>query len=154
MFGDQDAYMAKFETCARTRTFESRILGREFFQREPSKPLFCNNSLLTVHKLYKYHCIVEMFKVVKLRIPISIYELMKRSRRRDNYFISLHTSSLFDYQASNFWNKCRKPSSTIDFTTSINIVKTVLKKALLETQNRYDTHVWHEFNFDTDHFSF
>ena len=78
---------------------------------------------------------------------------MKRSRRRDNYFISLHPSSLFDYQASNFWNKCRKPSSTIDFTTSINIVKTVLKKALLETQNRYDTHVWHEFNFDTDHFS-
>ena len=110
MFGDQDAYMAKFETCARTRTFESRILGREFFQREPSKPLFCNNSLLTVHNLYKYHCIVEMFKVVKLRIPISIYELMKRSRRRDNYFISLHPSSLFDYQASNFWNKCRKPS--------------------------------------------
>ena len=154
MFGDQDAYMAKFETCARTRTFESRILGREFFQREPSKPLFCNNSLLTVHNLYKYHCIVEMFKVVKLRIPISIYELMKRSRRRDNYFISLHPSSLFDYQASNFWNKCRKPCSTIDFTTSINIVKTVLKKALLETQNRYDTHVWHEFNFDTDHFSF
>ena len=67
--------MAKFETCARTKTFESRILGREFFQREPSKPLFCNNSLLTVHNLYKYHCIV-------------------------------------------------------------------------------DTHVWHEFNFDTDHFSF
>ena len=94
MFGDKDAYMAKFETCARTRTFESRILGREFFQREPSKPLFCNNSHLTVHNLYKYHCIVEMFKVVKLRIPISIYELMKRSRKRDNYFISLHSSSL------------------------------------------------------------
>ena len=66
-----------------------------------------------------------MFKVVKLRIPISIYELMKRSQRRDNNFISLHPSSLFDYQASNFWNKCHKPSSTIDFTTSINIVKTV-----------------------------
>ena len=42
----------------------------------------------------------------------------------------------------------------INLTTSINIVKTVLKKALLETKNRYDTHVWHEFNFDTDHFSF
>ena len=37
--------------------------------------------------------------VVKLRIPISIYKFMKR----------LHPS--------NFWNKCRKPSSTIDFTT-------------------------------------
>ena len=68
--------MPKFETCARTRTFESRILGRDFFQREPSKLLFCDNSLLKVHNLYKYHCIVEIFKVVKLRIPISIYEQM------------------------------------------------------------------------------
>ena len=84
-----------FETCARTRTFESRMLGREFFQREPSKPLFAIIVFLQYTIYTKYHCIVEMFKVVKLRIPISIYELMKRSRRRDNYFISLHPSSLF-----------------------------------------------------------
>ena len=85
---------------------------------------------------------------------MSIYELMKRSERRENYFISLPPSSLFDYQASNFWNKCRKSNSEIDFTTSINIVKTKLKICLLETQNRHDMFVWHEFNFDTDHFSF
>ena len=123
-------------------------------QGEPSKPLFHSNNLLTIHNLYKYHCIVELFKVIKLRTPMSIYELMKRSERRENYFISLPPSSLFDYQASNFWNKCRKSNSEIDFTTSIKIVKTKLKICLLETQNRHDMFVWHEFNFDTDHFSF
>ena len=118
------------------------FLGKDFFQGEPSKPLFHSNNLLTIHNLYKYHCIVELFKLIELRTPMSIYELMKRSERRENYFISLPPSSLFDYQASNFWNKCRK------------IVKTKLKICLLETQNRHDMFVWHEFNFDTDHFSF
>ena len=154
MFGDKDAYMDKFKTCARTRSFEDRFLGKDFFQGEPSKPLFHSNNLLTIHNLYKYHCIVELFKLIKLCTPMSIYELMKRSERRENYFISLPPSSLFDYQASNFWNKCRKSNSEIDFTTSIKIVKTKLKICLLETQNRHDMYVWHEFNFDTDHFSF
>ena len=144
MFGDKDAYMDKFKTCARTRSFENRFLGKDFFQGEPSKSLFHSNNLLTIHNLYKYHCIVELFKLIKLRTPMSIYELMKHSERRENYFISLPPSSLFDYQASNFWNKCHKSNSEIDFTTSIKIVKTKLKICL----------VWHEFNFDTDHFSF
>ena len=80
---------------------------------------------------------------------------MKHSERQENYLISLPPSSLFDYQASNCWNKCRKSNSEIDFTTSIKIVKTKLKIiCLLETQNRHDMFVWHKFNFDTDHFSF
>ena len=115
---------------------------------------FHSNNLLTIHNIYKYHCIVELFKVIKLRTPMSIYELMKRSERQGNYFISLPPSSLFDYQASNFWSKCRKSNSKIDFTTSIKIVKTKLKICLLETHNRHDMFVWHEFNFDTDHLHF
>ena len=82
---------------------------------------------------------------------MSIYELMKRSEMRENYFISLPPSSLFDYQAFKFWNKCRKSNSEIYFTTSIKIVKTKLKKCLLETQNRHGMFVCYEFNFDTDH---
>ena len=135
--------MDKFKTFARTRSFEDRFLGKYFFQGEPSKPLFHSNNLLTIHNLYKYNCIFELFKLIKLRTPMSIYELMKCSERRENYFISLPPSSLFDYQASNFWNKCRKSNSEIDFTTSIKIVKTKLKICLLETQNRHDMFVWH-----------
>ena len=39
MFGNKDAYMDKFKTCARTRSFENGFLGKYFFQGEPSKPL-------------------------------------------------------------------------------------------------------------------
>ena len=36
MFGDKDAYMDKFKTCARTRSFENIFLGKDFFQGESS----------------------------------------------------------------------------------------------------------------------
>ena len=117
------------KTCARTRSSENRFLRKYFFQGKPCKPLFHSNNLLNIHNLYKYHCIVELFKV------------LKRSERRENYSISLPPSSLFDYQASDFWNKCRKSNSEIDFITSIKIVKTKLKICLLETQNRHDMFV-------------
>ena len=57
MFGDREAYLDKFKTCARARPYENRFLGPEFYRREASKPLFNSNKLLTVHNLYKYHCL-------------------------------------------------------------------------------------------------
>ena len=68
MFGDREAYLDKFKTCARVRPYEHRFLGPEFYRKEASKPLFNSNKLLTVHNLYKYHCLLEMFKIIKLRI--------------------------------------------------------------------------------------
>ena len=105
------------------------------------KPLFHSYNLLTIHNLYKYHCIIELFKVIKLRTPMSIYELMKRSERRENYFISLPPSSLFDYQASNCWNKCRKSNSEIDFTTSIKLIYVVYHYARAKRVSANDHHL-------------
>ena len=68
IFCDREAYQDKFKTCARCRPYEKRILGSEFYRKESSKPLFKERSLLTVHNLYKYHCLIEMFKVIKLRL--------------------------------------------------------------------------------------
>ena len=151
MFGDREAYLDKFKTCARTRSYENRILGKEFYEREPSKPLFNNNSILTVHNLHKYHCLIEMFKIIKLHMPISMYELFKQSRIRDDKLISLSPSTLFDYQASNLWIRCRK--SEMDFTTSIQTVKLKLKNSLLTKQSEFGSD-WHSYNFDTEHFEF
>ena len=88
MFGDNEAYFNKFMTCVRTRPRESQKLGNEFYEQEHSKPLFNDNNLLTVYQLYKYHCTLEMFKIVKLRLPISLYSLFNMSNRRENYFIT------------------------------------------------------------------
>ena len=81
------------------------MLGTEFYEREHSKPLFKKYNFLTVHNLYKYHCLLEMFKIVKLRTPMPVYELFSRSTIRDDKLISLNPSTLFDYQSSDLWIK-------------------------------------------------
>ena len=154
LFGDREAYLDKFRTCARCRTYEDRILGSEFFRRESSKPLFKAHTLLTVYSLYKYHCLIDMFKVIKHRTPMSIYDLFTRSKRRDDNLISLPPSTLFEYHSSNLWIKCRKSNGDTDFTTSIGVIKSKIKHSLIEAQNNYETHDWHDFNFDIEHFSF
>ena len=73
MFGDNEAYHDKFKTVARGRPRELQKLGAKYYELEHSKPLFNINNLLTVHHLYKYCCLLEMFKIVKLMIPIAFY---------------------------------------------------------------------------------
>ena len=68
MFGDNEVYFNKFMTCVR----ESQKLEKKIDEQENSKPLFNDNNLLTVYQLYKYHFTLEMFKIVKLRLPISL----------------------------------------------------------------------------------
>ena len=63
-------------------------------------------------------------------------------------FIPPNPSSLFIYQSSSMWNKCRKISSKTDFTTPIASVKTRLRKAILDAQIRYDPIMWCPLNFD------
>ena len=82
---------------------------------------------------------------------MSLYELFSRSKIRDDKLLSLTPSSLFNYQSSGLWIRCRK--SEIDFTTSIQSVKSTLKDALLKNQSSYGTD-WHNFNFDIEHFEF
>jgi len=65
LFGDEEAYLNKFKTCARTRPIESMNLGKEFFKKEESKPLFNSNEILTVHNAYIYHMILTTFKILK-----------------------------------------------------------------------------------------
>ena len=62
IFGDKYANKEEFKTCAPTRSFVNRFLGKDFFQGEPYKPLFHSDHFLVIHNLYKYHCIVELFK--------------------------------------------------------------------------------------------
>ena len=38
LFGDKEAYLNKFKTCARARGIENQYLGQKFYRRENSKP--------------------------------------------------------------------------------------------------------------------
>ena len=154
MFGDKEAYVDKFRTAARTRPIVNQRLGGDFYMKEHTKPLFNQNGILTVQNLYKYTCLLEMFKINKLESPKSLFNLFYRSQRRTEYFTTPIPTSSFIYQSSNIWNTCRKTASKINFSSSLNIMKSKLKTALLEVQSRYDLLEWCEFNFDSKELSF
>ena len=154
MFGDKEAYLNKMCTSARTRPKPDQKLGRDFYEKEHTKPLFKLNSLLTVHNLYKYICLMEMFKIIKLEEPFSLFSLFHRSPRRPDYFITPHPSTSFIYQSSHMWNTCRKAAKGIAFSSSTNLVKNSIKKSLLELQSSYRTEEWCEYNFDPNELSF
>ena len=112
------------------------------------------NTPRTVHNLYKFTCLMEMFKINRLESPNSLFNLFQISSRRSDYFTTPTPSSSFIYQSSNIWNSCRKTSSEISFTASTNVVKSRLENALIEVQCRYDESQWCELNFDLKELKF
>ena len=73
LFGDKQAYLDKFKTSARARPIESQKLGQEFYQKERTKPLFNDHSLLTVQNIYNCQVLNTTCKILKLRTPIAIH---------------------------------------------------------------------------------
>ena len=111
MHGDFEAYKNKFIIFARSRPKEQHIRGTELHELEHSKELFNQNIMVTVYSFYKYPSLLEFLKIVKLRMPISIYSLFHMSPRRDNYFITPEPPTKFLYQSTHMWNTCCKISS-------------------------------------------
>ena len=94
LFGDRESYLAKFNTCARVRPRGIEKLGAEFYSREHTKPLFTEYNLLAVRNLYHYFCTIDVFKILKFRQPITLYEMYQLSHREtsllDSFSIKVH----------------------------------------------------------------
>ena len=73
LFGDRDAFFEKFRTCAKARPFGSQALSQSFYQKEHTKPLFKKHGILSIQNLYTYHCFMEIFKILKLRVPMALF---------------------------------------------------------------------------------
>ena len=141
-------------TSARTRTRNCQKLGTDFYEKEHTKPLFKAQNLLTVHNLYKYTCLLQMFKIIKLEQPKSLLSLFNKSPRKPDYFITPSPSTSFIYMSSSLWNNCRKPINGINFLSFTSSVKRTLKRNLLDMQSRHDTTEWCELNLDSKDLSF
>ena len=147
MFGDNRAYVDKFKTSARCRPINKQHLGPEFYVKESTKPLFKAHDLLSVHNLYRHRCIMELFKIVKYRLPISLYELFNRSNRREDLFRTPSPSDNFIYKSASLWNTFIGTCGRRDFvTSSCNSIKLSLKKSLLKAQNELPNS-WCDDNF-------
>jgi hypothetical protein len=148
LFGDNEAFADKFKTCARCRPIDKQYLGSEFFAKESTKPLFKAHDLLSVHNLYKHRCIMELFKIIKYRLPISLYELFNKSNRRDDLLITPVPSNNFFYKSASLWNNFIGTCGRRDFvTSSCYSIKSSVKKSLLAAQNE-PVDSWCNNNFD------
>ena len=146
IFGDNEGYQNKFMTCARIRPLESQRLGAEFYSKESTKPLFAEHELLTIENLYRYRTIMELFKIVKFRTPMSLYSLLNISDRKDTLMITPSPTKNFTYKSAYHWNTFRKVLGKIDLTSSCSSVKNLLIKSLLNSQGRYGAD-WCDKNF-------
>ena len=151
LFGDKEAYLDKFKTCARVRDLDNQQLGTEFYKREHSKPLFNNNSIMNVRNLHIYHCSNEIFKILKYRTPISMYELFETSNRigNDTLLVTRQPSKYFFYVGSLIWNVVRKLIKIFDFSLNSCPVKAGIKKEILNIQSLGDPVEWQSSSWDT-----
>ena len=147
MFGDREMYLDKFKTAARTRPFDEQKLGAKFYTKEHTKPIFNKLELLTVHNLYLYHCLVEVFKILKFRTPISLYSQFNRSCRKETLLISPEFSQSFTYRSTFQWNIIRNKLIIDDFAHKLNTYKASVLKLLMNTQNSGKFDEWTDQNF-------
>ena len=89
---------------------------------------------------------MELFKIIKFRVPISLYSTFNRSDRKETLFITPNPTHNFVYKSSWLWNMFSKVSGHLDFSSSSNSMKNVLKRSLLSAQDRYGD-AWCESNF-------
>ena len=149
LFGDREKYLDKFKTCARVREIDSQTLGSTFYEKEQSKPLFNLNKIFTVHNLHRYHCMLELFKILKTYTPESIYSLFNVSNRKENFIRTPNPSNIFTYKAAHLWNEHRTEllGSKKLSLTNVAIFKSSLKRHLSCMQAEHDPLEWNELNY-------
>ncbi len=150
LFGDLDAYLDKLSTCARTREFGRQKLGSSFHCKEHTKPIFNRLKIMCVKNMHYYYSTIELYKIMKFRIPISLFSRINLSNRdTSNVIILQQPSDTFLYRASVMWNMVHKGLVEFEdgFATSLSLVKRRLKALILENQGLHDSKIWTDDNF-------
>ena len=62
--------------CLQTHNNLNLMFKDEFdYIKEHTKPLFNNNNILSVYNLYPYHMLLELYKILKFRVPYCMFDL-------------------------------------------------------------------------------
>jgi hypothetical protein len=166
LFGKQFSFdhTEYYETCARVRTYEENMAPKNYCL-EHTKPLFNEYDMLSLDNLHKYHTFMEVFKILKFHIPVSLFDLFILSSRGDKPTILLPNVNLdiskknFVFKGSVIWNKLfskifnkcmAQPSGLVipgsdlnsDLAGSIGVIKSRLKSLLLDDQKAGDEVEW------------
>lgn len=158
LFGKQFSFDHEgfYETCARVRTYQQHMAKKDYIL-EHTKPLFNENKILCLHHLHIQHTFIELFKIIKYRTPMSVYEMFQSSSRDSNFLMNVPKINLniskpnFAFNASLIWNKLigmllnrcfpnffglMVPGSSegSDLSAPISSIKKKLKEILFNTQ--------------------
>ena len=146
LFGDRQKYLDRFNTAARTRPFVKPFPTPDF-TKEHTKPLFNDKGLLTIHNIYFYHCLLEVFKILKFRSPISLYDAYKMSGRKQTLIVLDKQTRGYISRSSTLWNDFRTELGIHDFAFTIGKFKMGLKKRLMKSQMIGSPDEWCEENY-------
>ena len=99
--------------------------------------------------MYFYHCVNEIFKILKFRTPIALYNLYEFSSltQKNICLVTPKPSSAFIYRSSVIWNYTRKKLKIDDAATTLTYFKSNLKSFILSKQSMGDAENWIEYNF-------
>ena len=134
LFGNKETFLDKFMTCVRCRSHNHQILGEKLYCKEHTKPLFNKHKIMTVHNIYNYQCTIEIFKILKLRTPISLFSKFNISTRKETLLITPSPTTLFVYKSAILWNSLKDRLCIYDFSVKISHVKSKLKDLILSKQ--------------------
>ena len=99
-----------YETCARVRSYQENKCKKNYCL-ENTKPLFNKEKILTLSNLYIYHTFLDIFKILKNQVPISLYAILNQDQRDTNFLLCLPIISLdisknnFIFKSISIWNK-------------------------------------------------
>ena len=145
LFGDKEKFLNKFKTSS--MPLDKQLLGERLYCKEHSKPLFKSQNIMTVHNIYNYHCLMEVFKILKLRTPISLFSQYNISNRKETLLLTPLPNTDFIYNSAVLWNSLRTKLNITDFSVNISLVKSSLKSLILSNQHSHDDSEWSAFNF-------
>ena len=145
-----------YETCARTRTFEEHMAGKNHCL-EHTKPLFNEQNIMSLENLYHYHTFMEVLKILKFGIPYSMHELYKFCPKNEKFRLIVPLQKLdisqhnFLFASTKIWNNftafafekcCANENGLIipgsaansDLSASTSVIKNKVKMHLLSQQ--------------------
>ena len=111
-----------------------------------TKETFWDNNILTIHNMYNYFTILEIFKLNWFELPTYLYDLLHLNSSKNRLYIPLlklnHYQQNFLYQGPNLWNLLTSKYSEFLSYLSPKIFKRQLKRFLINMQSYGDNETW------------
>ena len=110
------------------------------FEKGHTKNVFADKNILSIYSIYYYFTILEMYKLLKYKIPIYLYTLLGLNETNTRFILPKltlkHYQQNFIYQGPRLWNLI---TSNFNCMQNLNLnyltTKSKVKKILLHMQS-------------------